>query len=229
MAFTGFPPDYFAFFAELRENNNRGWFEENKARFKESVQEPLSSFVEEMAPRLRKISPHFVADPRPNGGTIFRIHRDMRFAKDKRPYKQHGAVQFRHTQAKDAHAPGFYVHIAPDEVMCGGGVWAPGREALRKIREAISAYVDDWTALKSDSGFVDTFGEIRGDRLERPPRGFLRDHIHIEDMKLKSFVAMAHATPKRAMTPDFADDVEKAMTDARPLMRFLCNALNLAF
>jgi uncharacterized protein (TIGR02453 family) len=106
-SFAGLPKDYFDFFKELKANNNREWFEDNKPRFRASVQEPLAAFVEAMAPRLKKVSKHFVADPRLNGGSVFRIYKDVRFSKDKTPYKTHGGVQFRHALGKDAHAPGF--------------------------------------------------------------------------------------------------------------------------
>ena len=129
-AFSGLPADYFKFFAELSANNNREWFNDNKPRFRESVQEPLAAFVEAMAPRLRKISKHFVADPRLNGGSVFRIYKDVRFSKDKTPYKTHGAVQFRHALGKNAHAPGFYVHLDQKEIFHGGGVWTPPSPAL---------------------------------------------------------------------------------------------------
>jgi uncharacterized protein (TIGR02453 family) len=122
MTFTGFPKDFFAFFRELKENNERAWFEVNKQRFRDSVQAPMSDFIEAMAPRLAKISKHFTADPRTNGGSMFRIYRDGRFSKDKRPYKEHAACHFRHSLGKDVHAPGFYMHFASDEVFFGGGL-----------------------------------------------------------------------------------------------------------
>src|SRR3954470_13982118 len=93
--FKGFSKDFFAFFKELKANNERPWFEENKERYKASVVAPISDFITAMSPRLAKISKHFIADPRPNGGSMFRIYRDVRFAKDKRPYKEHAAVHFR--------------------------------------------------------------------------------------------------------------------------------------
>src|SRR5438270_1873354 len=130
--FHGFPKDFFAFFRELKANNERAWFEANKLRFRESVQVPMSEFIAAMAPHLAKVSKQFVADPRPNGGSMFRIYRDVRFARDKRPYKEHAACQFRHRFGRDVHAPGFYVHIAPDEVFFGGGLWMPGADSLLK-------------------------------------------------------------------------------------------------
>src|SRR5690242_2681322 len=100
-AFEGFPQDFFAFLRELRANNNRAWFEDNKQRFRESVQAPMGAFISAMAPRLRRLTKNFVADPRPNGGSMFRIYRDVRFSKDKRPYKEHAACNFRHALGKD--------------------------------------------------------------------------------------------------------------------------------
>lgn len=228
-AFAGLPKDYFDFFKELEESNNRPWFEANKKRFKESVQEPLSAFVETMAPRLKKISKHFVADPRPTGGSVFRIYRDVRFSKDKSPYKTHGAVQFRHALGKDAHAPGFYVHLAPNEIFYGGGIWMPPPPALQKIREAIRDNGPKWLKAKTGAAFDERFGDLRGESLTRPPRGFDPDHAHIEDIKRKSFFAMAEAKPAAACKASLADDVAETFADAKPLMKFLCDALGAPF
>src|SRR5438105_12042155 len=113
--FPGLPKDFFAFFRELKANNNRVWFEDNKQRYRDSVRAPLSAFVSTIAPHVKKISKHFVCDPRPNGGSIFRIYRDVRFSKDKRPYKENAGCYLRHAAGKDVHAPGFYMHFSPGE------------------------------------------------------------------------------------------------------------------
>src|SRR5438874_507873 len=148
--FKGFPKGFFQFFKELAKNNERPWFEENKERYKAVVVAPMSDFITAMSPRLAKISKHFVADPRPNGGSMFRIYRDVRFAKDKRPYKEHASCHFRQAGGKDVHAPGFYMHFAPDEVFFGGGLWMPPPEALNKIREAIAARPAAWKKVLED-------------------------------------------------------------------------------
>lgn len=229
MSFTGLPADYFEFFRELSTNNDREWFEDNKLRFKQSVQEPLVAFVEAMAPRLAKLSEHFVADPRLNGGSIFRIYKDVRFSKDKKPYKTNGGVQFRHAQGKDAHAPGFYVHIAPDEVFFGGGIWMPPAPALLKIREAIREDSPGWREAAHGSSFRKRFDGVRGDALTRPPRGFDASESNIDDIKRKSFFAMEKGRQEQTRAASFADDVAAAMTEASPLIRFLCGALNVPF
>ena len=227
--FSGLPADYFRFFKELSDNNNREWFNDNKPRFRTSVQEPLAAFVEAMAPRLKKVSRHFVADPRLNGGSVFRIYKDVRFSKDKTPYKTHGAVQFRHALGKDAHAPGFYVHLAPDEIFYGGGIWHPPSPQLLKIREAIRDKSGPWTKATTASGFLKRFNGVRGDQLSRPPRGFDKDDPMIEDIKRKSFFAMAEGKPAQTKKPGFCDDVEAAMRDAKPMMKYLCDALGAPF
>ena len=226
MGFEGLPKDYFAFFNELKRNNNREWFNDNKPRFRESVQEPLAAFVEAMAPRLKKVSKHFVADPRLNGGSVFRIYKDVRFSKDKTPYKTHGAVQFRHARGKDAHAPGFYVHLAPDEVFFGGGIWHPPSPQLLQIREAIRDKPKPWKTATTSAAFKKRFKSLRGDGLKRPPRGFDADDPLIEDIKRKSFFAMKEGTPANAKKAAFVDDVEAAFKDAKPLMKFLCDAVD---
>ena len=229
MDFDGLPADYFRFFKELSANNNREWFEANKARFKESVQAPLVAFVEAMAPRLKKVSKHFVADPRLNGGSIFRIYKDVRFSKDRTPYKTHGGVQFRHARGKDAHAPGFYVHMGPGEVFFGGGIWMPPSDVLLTIRQAIRDDGAAWRKATTGAAFKKRFGEVRGDRLTRPPRGFDGEDANIDDIRRKSFFAMEEASEKLAKSAALPDAVAAAMSEAAPLMKFLCKATAAPF
>lgn len=228
-SFAGFPKDFFAFFRELKANNNRPWFEENKERFKESVQAPMSQFIEAMAPKLKKISKHFVADPRPNGGSMFRIYRDVRFSKDKRPYKEHAACHFRHALGKDVHAPGFYMHFAPDEVMFGGGLWMPPADTLGKIRDAIAGESQGWKKALADRRFTAQFDGVHGDALTRPPRGYDAGHPFIEDIKRKSFFAMHEGSVKLASSPKLVDEVTDTFAAASPLLKFLCSAVDVPF
>ena len=112
-----FTPKFFEFFNALSKNNNREWFNEHKSDYQQAVMQPMCAFIDAMAPRLRKISPHFIADSRTHGGSMFRIYRDVRFSKDKSPYKLHAACQFRHELGKDAHTMGFYVHISSSRAV----------------------------------------------------------------------------------------------------------------
>jgi uncharacterized protein (TIGR02453 family) len=227
--FPGFPCGLFTFLEQLAANNNREWFNDNKQYYRDDVVEPVCDFIEAMEPRLHAVSEHFVADPRPHGGSMFRIYRDTRFSKDKRPYKENIGCQFRHEAGKDAHAPGFYVHLGRDEIFFGGGVWLPPNPQLGQIRDAIVEQPERWHAASTDRAIVKRFGGINGDSLKRPPRGYDADHPYIEDLKRKSFFAMQPATKKQAMSPKLIDEVADAFNTLSPLMAFLTNAVKLPF
>ncbi len=110
MANTYFSPEVFTFFRQLAQNNNREWFAKNKLRYEQRVRDPILRFISDFGPRLTKISPHLLADARPSGGSLFRIYRDTRFARDKSPYKIHLGAHFFHESAKKAPSvPGFYL------------------------------------------------------------------------------------------------------------------------
>jgi uncharacterized protein (TIGR02453 family) len=227
--FDGFPSDMFRFLAELKRNNNREWFNENKPRYKDSIQAPMSSFIHAMDSKLAKVSDCFVADPRPNGGSMFRIYRDVRFSKDKSPYKEHIACHFRHIGGKDAHAPGFYMHFEDGDVFFGGGIWHPPTPELTKIRERISGDAAMWKKATRGAAFRRRFGEVSGESLKRPPKGFDADDPMIEDLKQKSFFAVQHVTPARAKKKEFTKDVQAAFVALVPMMRFLTEAIGVSF
>lgn len=226
--FKGFPKDLFAFFEELKENNNREWFNANKPRYLESVVEPMGNYIRSIAPLLQRISPHYRADPKPHGGSMFRIYRDTRFSKDKTPYKTHAACHFRHLAHGDAHAPGFYMHLESAQVMFGGGIWRPSSKHLGLIREFIADNPSAWGKL-SDSTAVRKLGGIQGDQLKRPPRGYDPGARHIEDLKRKSFYLMHDAEPELALSPDLVTESARVFRVAGKLNRFVCDALELPF
>lgn len=228
-AFSGFPRDFLDFLSELSSNNNREWFAENKDRYKRSVVAPMSEFISAMDSRLAKVSDCFIADPRPNGGSMFRIYRDVRFSHDKRPYKEHVACHFRHISGKDAHAPGFYCHFEPNNVFFGGGIWRGPTPVLNDIRAAIDADQEQWKKATRGVAFKRRFGSVTGDGLKRPPRGFDEDHPLIEDLKRKSFFAVQHVDVDLVYTKDFVREVEKAFVALSPLMAFLTEAVGLTY
>ena len=224
-----FPAELFVFLSQLAEHNDREWFTANKERYIRTAREPLRVFIIEMGERLQTISPSFVADPRTSGGSAFRIYRDTRFARDKRPYKLNIGCQFRHSAGKDVHAPGFYVHLQPGESFAGGGIWRPPTDQLTKIRSAIAAKGGEWTGIKE---FIRGSGSLElmpAERLVRPPRGFDLDHPLIEDLKAKSFFAGRSFTDEEVASAAFPDQVEETFHDLVPLMRFLTLAVGLTF
>ncbi|MGE0230870.1 MAG: DUF2461 domain-containing protein [Flavobacteriaceae bacterium] len=228
-AFNGFGQGFFSFFRELAANNSKEWFEANRTRYREEVQAPLSAFVEAMAPHIHAISPRFNADPRPNGKTIFRIHRDVRFSRDKRPYKEHAACHFRHAGENDVHGPGFYVHLAPSHVGLGAGIWMPSPPSLEKIRRRIEGDAKGWQSLRDLPGMAADMERMEVERLKNPPRGFQKDHPHIEDLKRKSFVAMREYGTDDAGSGDFVSLAAGYFRDAAPLNAWLARALALPF
>lgn len=226
--FDGFGEDFFEFFKALKNNNNREWFNHNKDRYHAAVVRPMGQFITAIAPRLERISPHFVANPKAHGGSMFRIYRDTRFAQDKTPYKTHAACQFRHAAGRDAHAPGFYVHIETDHLRFGGGIWRPPAKQLGMIRDFIADNPAAWEKIVN-SAAVRKMGGIQGDTLKRPPRGFDPDARHIGDLKRKSFYLMAEADPALALSPALVDEAIAAFRGAAGLNRFISDALEVPF
>lgn len=186
MQFRRFEPTIFQFLEELADNNNRPWFHQNKWRYDCEVLEPCLAFIRAFEPRLKKVSRFFVASDRRVGGSLMRVYRDTRFSKEKTPYKTNVGIQFRHEFGRDVHAPGFYVHIAPEECFLAVGVWRPDRESLSQIRQAIVNESDRWRRARNDRRFCEHF-ELVGDSLKRPPREFPADHPFVEDLRRTDF------------------------------------------
>ena len=219
---------FFRFLQDLKKNNQREWFHANKQRYEDEVRDPAQRFISDFGPKLRKISPHFIADPRPSGGSMFRIYRDTRFAKDKTPYKTHVGIQFRHKQGKDVHAPGFYLHLDPEGCFAGVGIWHPDSSALAGIRAAIDEQPRRWKQISGSKRFSDTF-QLAGDSLKRAPKGYDPDHPMIDDLKRKDFIGVADFGAKTAGDPDFLLEYSKLCRKGGPLVEFLCDAVDVPF
>ncbi len=225
--FTGFGADTIGFLAELEANNNRDWFKENKHRYDGCVLEPALDFIAAMGSRLEEMSPHFLAIPKRQGGSLMRVYRDTRFHRGA-PYKTNIGIQFRHELGKDVHAPGYYLHIETSGCFLAAGMWRPEPGALKRIRERISEHPKAWQRVKSSRTFNGAF-EFGGTRLKRPPRGYSEDAPHIEDIKRKDFIAACDFPVANASTAGFVDEAADAFTKARPLMAFLCAAVEVPF
>jgi len=219
---------FFRFLKDLKQNNQREWFQANKQRYEDDVRHPAQQFISDFGPQLRKISSHFLADPRPSGGSMFRIYRDTRFAKDKTPYKTHVGIQFRHQQGKDVHAPGFYLHLDPEGCFAGVGIWHPDSNALAGIRGAIDEQSRRWKQISGSKRFSDTF-QLAGDSLKRAPKGYDPDHPMIDDLKRKDFIGVVNFNAKTAADPDFLMEYWKLCRKGGPLVEFLCDAVDVPF
>lgn len=218
----------FDFLFDLDVNNDRAWFEENRDRFEADAREPMLAFIRAVEePLHRRVSKHLVADDRKVGGSMFRIHRDVRFSKDKSPYKTHLGAQFRHEDGKDVHAPGVYLHLEPGNCWMGVGVWRPHREALQAIRQRMVDKPGTWKAVASEDN-------IRGwqksdDSLKRAPRGFDPEHELIEDLKRKSHTLSRPLSEAEVRRKDFPERFAECAGQARPFLNWLATALDVRF
>ncbi len=228
MSSRHFTPALFAFLRDLAQHNDRAWFQENKQRYVDDVQEPALAFIADFAEPLRRISPHFRADARVQGGSLFRIYRDTRFSKDKTPFKTNTGVHFRHERAKDVHAPGYYLHLEPGGCYAGVGLWLPEAAVARQIRQAIVDDPDGWRRATRSRPFTEVW-ELAGDSLRRPPRGFDPDHRFVEDLKRRSFIATCRLTQREVTSSGFSDALARRFRAATPFMRFLCRAIDVEF
>lgn len=220
--------ELFRFLEDLAAQNDREWFQANRTRFEEAVVSPMLDFVAAFAEPLRTISPHFRADARRHGGSLFRIYRDVRFSRDRSPYKTNVGAHFRHVLGRNAHAPGFYLHLEPGQCFAGCGIWRPDIRTARQVREAIAAHPAAWVRITADDPFRSRF-ELAGESLKRAPRGFDPDHPHVRDLKRKDFVAVANLTEDDVVRPDFLDAYAALARTAGPFVRFLCDATGAPF
>lgn len=218
----------FAFLRDLAENNDRDWFAANRSRYDADVKEPAQRFILAIGEELDRISPHLRADPRPVGGSLFRIHRDVRFSRDKSPYKTHTGIQLRHSLGKDAHAPGLYLHIEPRSCFVGMGTWRPGGPALKRIRAALVDHPEEWIRATRSPAFRERL-ELGGDSLKRGPRGFDPEHPLADDLKRKDFVAVCSVPQSFFTEGDLVEGTLDLAERGRPLMTFLCKALEVPF
>ncbi len=225
---ASFDNQLFSFLRQLHRNNRRDWFNSHKESYEEQVRHPALRFISDFGPRLREVSPHFVADPRPVGGSLFRIHRDVRFSKDKRPYKTSVGIQFRHKRAKDAHSPGFYLHLEPGNCFIGLGIWRPDGPTLRKIRSYLAENPDRWSRVVGDRSFYGIF-QLGGDSLKKAPKGYDTDHPLIEDLKRKDFIAYSHLTQAAVTAPGFLDSYARYCRNGTKFVQFLCDATGAEF
>jgi uncharacterized protein (TIGR02453 family) len=166
-----FTPATFRFLRALDRHNSREWFAEHKDDYERHVREPFLALITDMQAPLSKISAHYRADPRKNGGSLFRIYRDTRFSNNKLPYKPWQGSRFFHERRHEIPAPSFYVHIQPGDCFAGGGMWHPEPDALKRIRGFIADNPAAWKRATQSKSFREHL-TFWGESLSRPPRGF---------------------------------------------------------
>jgi uncharacterized protein (TIGR02453 family) len=217
----------FEFCRELATHNDREWFTAHKSQFEEDVKQPLQQFVKALGPEFAKVAPAFVADPKPVGGSIFRIYRDTRFSADKTPYKTHAAAQFRHRLAsRDVHAPGYYLHLEPGGCFMGAGLWRPDPKVLRQLRTAIASQPERWKRVVEEAAFTHRFKRDT-ESVKRIPAGFDANSPVAEDLKRLSHVCSAKYEEAEILQEDFLSRFVEDCRLSAKWMAYLCEALGL--
>ncbi len=231
--FTGFRPGLRKFLKELQANNDRDWFHSQQDRFESEVREPALAFTRAIRPHVLRICPRLVIDASRTGGSMLRMHRDIRFSADRRPYHTRVFLSFPHEDEERATAPGFWLRVRPDAVHLGVGVRPRGPVTLRRIRRHIDEHRRRWAAATENEQFVSTFGAATSGvlgppELRRVPAGYDADHPFATDLRRKDFRAEARVRLADVARPDFVDQAVEAFESGAPYLRFLCDALGLS-
>jgi uncharacterized protein (TIGR02453 family) len=225
MAFT---PAALRFLRGLAKNNNKEWFEAHRAEYENEVREPMRDLIGEMNARFTKFAPELVGDPK---RSMFRINRDIRFSKDKSPYKTHAACWFNHKRAStrvgseaEAGSAGFYFHLQPGESFVGGGMWMPPRPALNKIRDGIAEDPAGFDRIAK--GLTKRFDGLGDEHvLTRMPRGFAEDHPAAKWLRYQSFVSGRSLDDSEVTDARLPATLEKDFQGLLPLVRWINTAL----
>jgi uncharacterized protein (TIGR02453 family) len=213
------------FLDDLKKNNNREWFQDNKKRyevFKKDYHQLVSDFLDVMKPLDPSLELLEVKN------CTFRINRDIRFSKDKSPYKAHLGV-WMSTGAKGANRSGYYVHIEKGASFIAGGFYSPESEDLKKVRKEIAFFHDDLEAILADKNFKKEFGSLdinENNSLKSMPRGYEKDHPAIEFLKLKSFTATQKYDISEVTKKDFVAKMSQKLIALKPLNEFINRALD---
>ena len=222
--FEGFPEEGLSFLRRLKRNNNRPWFQLHKSEYEETVKFPMQCLIAGLAARMSGEAPEFVFDPK---RSLFRIYRDVRFSRNKAPYKTNVAAAFgaRGKQAGKEDSPGFYLGIEPGEVLIGGGIYMPWGEQLKRIRHSIADRPSEFLDVVRAPRFRKIFGEIIGDKLTKAPLGFPKEHPMIGYLRYKQFFVGIEVDEKKCHSPRFQETVAGVFADALPFLRWLVGSL----
>jgi uncharacterized protein (TIGR02453 family) len=220
--FEGFPKEGIEFLNKLKKNNNRTWFQAHKETYEERVKFPMQCLIATLAHKMMDDAPEIEFNPKKS---IFRIYRDVRFSKNKAPYKTNIAASFEFRGWKSpVETPGLYVGIEPGEIFIGGGVYMPTGQQIKSIRHAIVTHPEEFLSVVENKRFKKEFGGIEGEKLQKAPLGFPKDHPMIEHLRHKQFYVGKVYDDPACLKPKFADTIATVFRDAMPLVRWLARA-----
>jgi uncharacterized protein (TIGR02453 family) len=209
------------FLATLKKNNNKEWFEANRKKYeaaKENVKQVTENLIKALGAHDEEIGQLQPKD------CTFRINRDVRFSKNKAPYKSNMSCIFS-KGGKKSDKSGFYVHIEPGEAFVGAGYWAPEAKKLAAVRQEIDYNFDAWKKIVSSKKFKETFRDLsKEDILQRPPKGYDEHNPAIEYLKLKSFIVRTKLTDVELLDKNFVKTITNIFVAVKPMLNFLDEA-----
>jgi len=218
MAAPRFTSQSLRFLRALKRNNRREWFAAHRDDYEAHVRQPMTDIIARLAEDLRGFGPEYVANPKTS---MYRIYRDIRFSENKAPYKTHVAANFPTRGLPKHEGAGLYFHVSVDEVWIGGGMYAPQPPQLHAVREHIAANSRRLRALVESPAFRRDVGTLEGERLQRVPRGFPKDHEAAEYLKFRQFLAGREFEPVFATSPKFYPGLLAVFKRVAPVTRFL--------
>ena len=211
-----------AFLNELKSNNNRDWFNENRKQY-ENAKRDFEELFNSIIPKLYKLDPS-IGTPDAKK-SIFRIYRDVRFSKDKSPYKTNFGGFIAKGGRKGGYA-GYYLHLEPGNSFVGGGLYMPPSDSLKKVRSEVMYHVDEFKGIIRDKAFRKYFNTIEGEKLKRPPKGFPADFPDIELLKMKSYVVFNRLDDQQIVSDNLEQYVVNAFGAMVPFVHFLNRAFD---
>jgi uncharacterized protein (TIGR02453 family) len=218
MSAPRFSSESLRFLRALKRNNRRDWFAAHRDDYETLIREPMTAIIVRLADDFRDFGPEFVAHPKTS---MYRIHRDIRFSGNKAPYKTHVAATFPTRGLPKHEGAGLYFHVSPDEVWVGGGMYAPQQPQLHAVREHIAVNFRRMRSLVESPAFRREVGPLEGERLQRTPRGFPKDHEASDYLRFRQFLAGREFAPTVAASPRFYERLLVVFKRIAPLMRFL--------
>lgn len=208
-------PDIFTFFTKLEQNNQRAWFEEHKQDFK-SLESGVKQFGEALKEQLNQ---HDNIDR----FKLFRIYRDVRFSKDKTPYKTHFGLTWHRT--KPRLRGGYYLHLKPKEIFLACGFWDPNPADLRRIRQELAMDGDEYRNIINVPKFKNVWGALQGTAVKTVPKGYVKDHPNIDLLRFKQHLFSIPYTQAEATAPDFLQRLDDALKAVRPFLDYMSSVL----
>jgi uncharacterized protein (TIGR02453 family) len=217
-----FKPQFIKFFKGLAKNNNKAYFDSNRKVYEEEVREPFKELVGDLILRMQEFDPELAIEPK---DAIFRINRDIRFSKDKTPYKTHVSAHISRGGKKDHTRPGLFFHINHEGIMVGSGVYMVEKEDLQRIRTHIANNMEEFASLLEDPKFKERFGTVKGDAHKRIPKEFQEAHASQPLIANKQFYYMANIGPEPVTTEELPEVLIDTYRTALPMNEFLRNGL----